>query len=138
MSVIPLLRERGRLAWCPLGCPPPCVDHGLSFIERDIAAHADHFVLTTYGNLFVHFALGIEPADRCAAQSSNRREMRASDVILFGKFQESGKSFIALIEDDRVLFGRFPWIQQLNLHLGRLAVRNGCRRRYVVVCRFLR
>ena len=42
------------------------MDYGLSLIERDIAAHPDQFVLTSDGNLLVHFALGIEPSQRCS------------------------------------------------------------------------
>jgi len=37
------------------------MDNGLSLIERDVATHPNHFVLTVDGNLLVHFALWIEP-----------------------------------------------------------------------------
>src|SRR5579862_765539 len=93
------------------------MDYGLSFIERDVAAHSNHFVLTLDGNLLVHFALGIEPAQRGSIECSNRSEMCTRNVIFLSKFQQSGKSIVSPVEDNRVLFRRVPGVQQLNLHL---------------------
>src|ERR1700726_3462775 len=72
------------------------MDYGLSLIERDIAIHPDHFALTTDGNLLVHFALGIEPPQRCAIDCSNSCEMCVRNVILLRKLRQSGKSFISI------------------------------------------
>src|SRR5580700_2467002 len=83
------------------------VNYGLSLIERDIAAHPNHFVLTLDGNLLVHFALGIEPRHCCSVDCPNSGEMRACNVVLLGKLHQSGKSLVSLVEDDRILFRRF-------------------------------
>src|ERR1700693_6212944 len=99
------------------------MNYGLSLIERDVAAHPNHFVLTIDGNLLVHLALRIEPAHGGAVHRSDSGEVRAGNVVLLRKLQESGKSFVSLVEDDRILFGRFSRVQQLNLHLGCFASR---------------
>jgi hypothetical protein len=65
------------------------VDHGLCLIERNIAAHPNHFVPTIDGDLFVHFALRIEPPQRCSIQRSYRGEMCTRNVILLRKLQQS-------------------------------------------------
>ena len=90
------------------------MDYRLSLVERDIPAHPYHFVLTGDGNLFVHFALGIEPRHCCSIHRSNRGEMRARHVILLGELQQAGKSLVALVEDDRVLFRGLAMVQQLD------------------------
>src|ERR1700745_1892599 len=66
------------------------MDHGPSLVERDIATHTDHFVLTIDGNLLVHFALGIEPSHRCSIQRSDSGEMRTRDVIFLSKLVQPG------------------------------------------------
>jgi hypothetical protein len=58
------------------------MDYGLSLIERDIAAHPDHLVLTADRNLFVHFALGIKPTQRRSVQCFDSREMRTRKNVL--------------------------------------------------------
>ena len=83
------------------------MNYGLSLIERDIAAHPNYFVLTVDGNLLVHFALRVEPSQRCSIQRSDSGEMCTRDAILLSELQQSGKSFISLLEDDRILFRRF-------------------------------
>ena len=83
------------------------MDYGLSLIERDIAAHPNHFVLTDDGNLLVHFALGIEPSQRRSIQCSDSGEMSTRNVILVRKLQQPGKSLVSLVEDDSILFRRF-------------------------------
>src|ERR1700742_2833351 len=80
------------------------VNNMLSLIERDIAAHSNHFVLAHDRNLFVHLALGIEPSQRRSVHCSNSGEMSTCNVILLCKLQQSGKSLVSLIEDHRVLF----------------------------------
>src|ERR1700751_2792348 len=90
------------------------MDYGLSLIERDVAAHPNHFMLTFDGNLLVHFALGIEPRHCSSIYCSNSGEMRARNVILLSKPQLSGKSLVSLVEDHRILFRRFSRVQQLN------------------------
>src|SRR6266849_6980991 len=107
------------------------MDYRLSLIERDVTAHPNHFVLTVDRNLLVHFALRIEPSQRCSIHRSDSGEMRTSNVILLRKLQQSGKSLVSLVEDDRILFGRFSIVEQLNLHSGSLAFRAGTRGRYV-------
>src|ERR1700739_1687513 len=114
------------------------MDYGLSLIERDVAAHPNHFMLTFDGNLLVHFALGIEPRHGRSIDCSYRGEMRTRNVILLSKLQQSGKSLVSLVEDDRILFRRFFSAQQLNQHLGRFAPRNGFRRGDVFASLFLR
>src|SRR5580700_403662 len=114
------------------------MDYRLSLIERDVAAHPHHFVLTIDGNLLVHFALGIEPAQRCSIQCSNSGEVRTRNMILLSKLQESGKSLVSLVEDDRILFRRFSRVQQLNLHLGRFAPGSGFRRADIIAVLLLR
>src|SRR6201987_2420417 len=114
------------------------MDHGLSFIERDITAHPNHFVLTFDGNLPVHFALGIEPRHCSSIYCSNSGEMRTRNVILLSKPQQSGKSLVSLVEDHRILFRRFSRVQQLNQHLGCFARRNGFRRGDVFASLLLR
>ncbi len=114
------------------------MDYGLSLIERDITTHPNHFVLTIDGNLLVHFAPGIKPSQRRSTQRSNGGEMRTRNVILLRKRQQSGKSLVSLVEDNRILFRPFSRVQLLNLHLGSFAPRNGFRRRYIGVCRILR
>ena len=59
------------------------MDHRFSLIERDIATHPNHLVLTMDGNLLVHFALGMEGFQGRSTQRSNRGEMRARNLILF-------------------------------------------------------
>src|SRR3984885_3395296 len=86
------------------------VDNGSPLIERDVATHPDQFVLTIDSNLFVHFALGIEPAHRCVIQCSDRGEMRAGDVIFLSKLLQPGINLVALIEDDGILFRRLSRI----------------------------
>src|SRR5258705_9876489 len=103
------------------------MDYRLSFIERDVAAHPNHFDLTFDGNPLVHFALGIKPSQRCTTQRSNRGEMRTRDVILLRKFQQSGKSLVSLSKDDRVFSRLFSRAQQLHLHAGSFASWNGLR-----------
>src|SRR6266850_3658288 len=105
------------------------MDYRLSLVERDVATHPRHFNLTLDRNLLVHFALGIEPRQRCSIQRSNRGEMRTRNVILLRKFQQSGKSLVSLTEDDRIFFRPFSMAQQLNLHPGSSAPWNGLRRR---------
>src|ERR1700722_12080876 len=61
------------------------MDHGLSLIERDIAAHPNHFVLAVDGNLLVHLALGIEPSQRSSIKCSNSGEMSARNLIFLRK-----------------------------------------------------
>src|ERR1035437_3124296 len=114
------------------------MDYGLALIERDITAHPNHFVLTVEGNLLVHFALGIEPPQRCSIQCSDTGEMSTRNLILLRKLQQSGKRLVSLIEDDRILLRRFSWVQQLNLHLGSFTPWNGFRRRDEFPCRLLR
>jgi hypothetical protein len=80
------------------------MNDGLSFIERDIPAHPNHFPLTVDGNLLVHFAPGIEPPQPCSIHSSNSGEMRTRNLILLRKMQQPGKSLISLVEDDCILF----------------------------------
>ena len=63
------------------------MDYGLSLIERDIAAHPKHFVLTNNGNFLVHFAPGIEPPQRCSIQCSDSGEMSTRNLILLRKLQ---------------------------------------------------
>jgi hypothetical protein len=87
------------------------MDYGLPLIECDIAAHPDHFVLTVDRNLPVHFALGIEPSQRRSVQCPYSREMRTRNVILVSKLQQSGKSLVSLVEDDRILFRRFSTVE---------------------------
>src|SRR5260221_4821942 len=125
---------------CPVWIPDQHVrmDYRLSLIERDIAAHPNHFVLTVDGNLFVHFALWIEPPQRCSIESSDRGEMGARNAILLGKLQQAGISLVSLVEDDRVLFCGLSGIQQLDLHSGRFALWNGFRRGDVVAWLLLR
>src|SRR5580700_3330436 len=88
---------------------------GPSLIQRDIATHPDHFVLTSDGNLLVHFALRIKPSQGRATQCSDSGEMRARDVILLSKLLQPGKSLVSLVENHRILFRRFSRIQQLHL-----------------------
>ena len=114
------------------------VDHGSSLVERDVATHPDQFVLTIDGNLLVHFALRIEPAHRCVVQGPDSGEMRAGHVILLRKLLQPGINFVALVEDDGILFRRLSRIQQLHLHLGSFARRNGFRRLHILACRILR
>src|SRR5437879_8459941 len=111
--------------------------YGLSLIERDVAAHPNHFVLTVDRNLLVHFALRIKPSQRSAIQRSDSGEMRTDDVIVLRELQQSGKSLVSLVEDNRILFGRFSIVEQLNLHPWSFAFRAGVPRRYVFVCRVL-
>src|SRR3984957_20904923 len=87
-----------------------CMNYGFPLIERDVAAHPNHFVLTVDGNFLVHFALGIEPAYSGGVHRSDTGEVRACNVVLLRKLQESGKSFVSLVEDDRILFGRFSGV----------------------------
>ena len=68
------------------------MDYRLSLIERDIAAHSDHFVLALDGNLLVHLALGVEPSDRRPIECSNSGEMGARNVILLRKLQHPEKA----------------------------------------------
>src|SRR5271168_1821248 len=82
------------------------VDYWPSLIERDVATHPDQFVLTIDGDLLVHFALGVEPAHRCVIQRSDRREMRAGDVIFLSKLLQPGINLVALVENDGILFRR--------------------------------
>src|SRR5271169_6204661 len=103
------------------------MDDRLSLIECDIAAHPNHFVLTDDGNLLVHFALRIEPPQRCSTQCPDCGEMSTRNLILFRKLQQSAKSLVSLIENDCILLRRFSWVQQLNLHLGSFTPRNGFR-----------
>ena len=56
-----------------------------SLIERDITDHRKHFVLTVDGNLFIHFALGIEPPQRRSIESPDSGEMSTRNVILLGE-----------------------------------------------------
>src|SRR5271170_732308 len=84
------------------------VDYWPSLIERDIATHPDHFVLTVDGDLLVHFALRIEPPQCGSIHRSNSGEMRTRNVILLSKLQQSGKSLVSLVEDNGILFRRFP------------------------------
>src|ERR1039458_5118444 len=114
------------------------MDYGLSLIERDITTHPNHFVLTDDGNLLVHFALRVEPSHRCSIQCSDSGEMSTRYLILLRKLQQSGKSLVSLIEDDRILFRWFSRVQPLNLHLGSFAPRNGFRRRDIFAGRLLR
>src|SRR4029077_11343464 len=79
------------------------MDYRLSLIERDVTAHADHFMLTLDGNLLVHFALGIKPRQRCTVHSSNGGEVCTRNVILLSKFLQSRKGLVSLAEDDRIL-----------------------------------
>jgi hypothetical protein len=51
------------------------MNYELSLTERDIAAHPNHVVLTVDGNLLVHFALGIEPPQRCSIPMSGIRSL---------------------------------------------------------------
>lgn len=94
------------------------VDCRLSLIERDVTAHAKHFVLTHGRDLPVHFALRIKPSQRRPIHRSNSGEMRARNVILLRELQQSGKSLVARVEDDLILFRWFLSAQQLNLHPG--------------------
>src|SRR6478609_10214584 len=103
------------------------MDDGLSLIERDIAAHADHFVLTVDRNLLVHFALRIKPSQCSSIQRSNGGEMGAGNVILLRKLQQSGKRLVSLVEDDRILFCWSSRVQQLNLHPRSFPLRTGIR-----------
>src|ERR1700728_28708 len=114
------------------------VDYGLSLIERDITAHPDNFVLTDDRNLLVHFTLGVEPSHRSTIQCSDSSAMSTRNLILFRELHQSGKSLVSLVENDRILFRRFSWVQQLNLHTGSFASRNGFRRRNIFAHRLLR
>src|SRR5580692_1802486 len=107
-------------------------------IERDIAAHANQLVLTTDRNLFVHFALRVEPAHRCVIQRSDSDEMRVRDVILLSRLLQPGIDFVALVGDDGILFSRLSGVQQLHLHLGSFARWNGFRRLHIFAWRILR
>lgn len=97
-------------------------------IERDIAGHADHFVLTFYRNRFIHFTLRIEPPQHCSIQGSDSGDVRTHNLILVRELQQPGKSFVSLVEDNCILFRAFSRVQQLDLHLGSCAPRNGFRR----------
>ena len=114
------------------------MDYGFSTIERDISAHPNQFVLAVHGNLLVHFSLWIKPSERCSIYRSNSGEMRTRNVILVRKLQQSGKSLVSLVEDNRILFRRLSRVQQLNLHLGGFARRNGFRWRGIFDRRLLR
>src|SRR5438105_12806874 len=103
----------------------------LSLIERDIAAHADHFVLTVDRNLLVHFALRIKPSQRCPIHRSNGGEMGTGNVILLRKLEQSGKRLVSLVENNRILFRGFSGVQQLNLHPGSFPLRTGIWRSYI-------
>src|SRR5207302_9118323 len=107
------------------------MDNRLSLIERDVTAHPNHLVLTVDRNLLIHFALRIKPAQRCSIHRSDGGEMRAGNVILLRKLEQSGKRLVSLVEDNGVLFRWFSRVQQLNLHPGSFAFRTGIRRRYV-------
>jgi hypothetical protein len=111
------------------------VNYGLSLIERDVAAHPNDLALTFNGNLFVHFALGIEPPQCCSIHRTSSGEVRTCNVVLFRELLQPRKGLASLVEDDRILLDRFPGIQQLNLHPGSLATGNGFRRRNIfAVC----
>src|SRR5439155_21629960 len=127
-------------ACCSVWCPHHHVrmDQGLCLIERDVTAHPNHFVLTLDGNFLVHFSLRIEPPQRCSIDRANSGEMRTRNVILLCKLQQSGKSLVSLVEDNRILFRRFSIVQQLNLHPGSFALRASVRRCYVFAGRLLR
>src|SRR2546422_3851065 len=114
------------------------MDHRLSLIEGDVTAHPNHFELTGNGNFLVHFALGVKPSQRCAIQRSNCGEMGARNVMLLRKLEQPGKSLTSLVEDNRIMPCRFSRVEQLNLHPGSFAHRNGVRGRYVFACCLLR
>src|SRR6266404_6088123 len=95
--------------------------HRLSLIESDVTAHPNHFVLTLDGNLLVRFALRIKPTQRCSIHRANGGEMRAGNVILLCKLEQSGKRLVSLVEDNGVLFRWFSRVQQLNFHPGSFA-----------------
>src|SRR5258705_2434569 len=73
---------------CSVGCPHHHVrmDHGLSSIQRNVAAHPNQLVLTLDGNLLVHCAAAIEPSQRCSVYRSNSGEVRTRNVILLREF----------------------------------------------------
>src|SRR6266705_4221228 len=102
----------------------------LSLIERDVAAHPNHFVLTVDRNLLVHFALRIKPSQRRSVHRSNSGEIGTGNVVLPRKLQQSEKRLISLVKDNSRLLRRFSRDQQLNLHPGSFALRAGIRRRY--------
>src|SRR5206468_3121262 len=114
------------------------MDYRLSFIEGDVTAHPNYFVLTLDRNLLVHFALRIKPSQRCSIHRSNGGEMRAGNVILLCKLEHSGKRLVSLVEDNGVLFRWFSRVQQLNLHPGSFAFRTGIRWRYIFAILVLR
>src|SRR5260370_38862067 len=101
------------------------MNYRLPLIERDVTTHSDHFMLTLDGDLLVHFALEIKPPQRSGAHSSDDGEGCTRNVILLRDFLKSGKGLVSLVQDDRILLCLFAMVQQLNLHLGRLACGNG-------------
>src|SRR6266536_4314889 len=92
--------------------------HRLSLIERDVTAHPNYFGMSGDRNFLVRFALRIKPPQRCSIHRANGGEMRAGNVILLRKLEQSGKRLVSLVEDNGVLFRWFSRIQQLNLHPG--------------------
>jgi hypothetical protein len=100
--------------------------YGLSLIERDIAAHPDHFVLAIDGDLLVHFALGIEPSQRRSIQRSDSGEATKQYAVIFYQGDEAFSGLLEFADKYHVTSAHFTRVKQFDLHLGSLPLGTAC------------